>query len=195
MPARYGVGDHCLFVVDLITLTLTGNNPPKIQCPTARRFNTKLPGVAEIYIKIYKANARRQRLVECLGDAHENSKNKAKIKHKVGKIDLEAGQLMNNTSQKCRKLKSGRICFSPESVLWIKQKKIYQSFLEHLRGRPKNRGNLKREARKQQIRTPFQLSSQEIRSCLTICKSQIAYFREFGERYQKKHLLSRVDAA
>ena len=66
--------------------------------------------------------------------------------------------------------------------------------LEHLRGRPKNRGNLKRAARKQQIRTPFQLSSQEIRSRLTICESQIAYFREFGERYRKKHLLNRVDA-
>jgi hypothetical protein len=102
---------------------------------------------------------------------------------------------MINASRKCRKIKSGRICFSPESVLWIKRKQTYQSLLEHLRGRPKNRGNLKRTARKQQIRTPFQLSSQEIRSRLTICESQIAYFREFGERYRKKHLLNRVDAA
>ena len=39
------------------------------------------------------------------------------------------------------------------------------------------------------------MSSQEIRSLLTICESQIAYFREFGERYRKKHLLNRVDAA
>ena len=96
MPAGYGVGDHRLFVVDLITSTLTGNNPPKIHRPAARRLNTKLPGVAERYIKIYKANARRHRLVECLGEAHKNSKNKAEIKHKVRKINLEAGQLMNN---------------------------------------------------------------------------------------------------
>ena len=38
------------------------------------------------------------------------------------------------------------------------------------------------------------MSSQEIRSRLTICESQISYFREFGERYRKKHLLNRVDA-
>jgi hypothetical protein len=102
---------------------------------------------------------------------------------------------MNNASRKCRKFKSGRICFPSESVIWIKRKQIYQSLLEHLRGRHKNRGKLMRAAMKQHIRNPFQLSSQEIRSCLTICESQIAYFREFGERYQKKHLLNRVDAA
>ena len=158
-------------------------------------LNTKLPGVAERDIKIYETNARRHRLVERLGEAHENSKNKAKIEHKVGKIDLEAGQLMNNASQKCRKFKLGWICFSFKSVLWIKRKQIYHSLLKHLRGRPKNRGNIKRAARKQQIRTPFQLSSQEIISPLTICEIQIAYFREFGERYRKKHLLNRVDAA
>jgi hypothetical protein len=67
--------------------------------------------------------------------------------------------------------------------------------LKHLHGRPKNRENLKRASRKQQIKTPFQLSSQEIRSRLNICKSQSEYFREFGERYRKKHLLNRVDAA
>ena len=43
MPAGYGIGDHCLFVVDLITSTLTGNNPPKIQRPAARPLNTRLP--------------------------------------------------------------------------------------------------------------------------------------------------------
>ena len=151
--------------------------------------------MAERYIKIYEANARRHRLVERLDKAHKNSKSKAEIRQKVEKIDQEAGQLMSNASWKCRKIKSGRICFSPESVLWIKRRQIYQSLLEHLRGRPKNRGKLKRAARKQQIRSPFQLSSQEIRSRLTICESQISYFREFGERYRKKHLLNRVDAA
>ncbi len=57
MPASYGLGDHQLFVVDLITSTLTGSNTTKIQRPAARRLNTKLPGVAEKYIKIYETNA------------------------------------------------------------------------------------------------------------------------------------------
>ena len=114
MLTGYGVRDHRLFVVDLITSTLTGSNPPQIQRPAARRLNTKLPGVAERYIKIYEANARRHRLVERLDEAHKNSKNKAEIRHKIEKIDREAGQLMSNASRKCRKFKSGRICFSPE---------------------------------------------------------------------------------
>jgi hypothetical protein len=104
-------------VVDLITSTMTRNNPPKIQRPAARRLNTNLQGVAKRYIKIYKANAQRHRLVERLGGAHKNSTSKAEIKHKVGKIDLEAGQLMNNASRKCRKFKPGWICFSPKLVL------------------------------------------------------------------------------
>ena len=85
-------------MVDLITSTLTRSNATKIQRPASRRLNTKLPGVAEKYIKIYETNARRHRLVERLGEVHRRSKSKAEIRRKVNQIDIEAGQLMSNAN-------------------------------------------------------------------------------------------------
>ena len=66
MPAGYGIGDHRLFVVDMISSSVVGEDRPKIQRPTARRLTTRLPGVAERYADIYERNVIRHRLIEKL---------------------------------------------------------------------------------------------------------------------------------
>ena len=43
MLAGYGIGDHRLFVLDCITLSLIGHDPPKIVRSAARRLNTNIP--------------------------------------------------------------------------------------------------------------------------------------------------------
>ena len=104
-------------------------------------------------------------------------------------------QFMKHAEKKCRRLKSGRISFSPESVIWIKREQIYKSLLEYQFGRNKNRGNLKRAARKQGIKSPFQISVAELRARLEVCGERNNYFREHGHRYRKQHLLKRVEVA
>ncbi len=49
MPVGYGVGDHCLFVVDFSTASMISTCPPKIVRPALRRLNTKIPGCALWY--------------------------------------------------------------------------------------------------------------------------------------------------
>jgi hypothetical protein len=90
---------------------------------------------------------------------------------------------MKHTEKTCRKLKSGRICFSPESVIWIKREQIYRLLMEYRLGCIKNRGNLKRAARRQQIQNPFQILMAELKARLEVCEEQNNYFRENGERY------------
>ena len=102
---------------------------------------------------------------------------------------------MVRAEKKCRKFKTGRIPFSPESVMWIKRKQIYQSLLEYRLGKRKNKGTLKRAARRQRIRSPFQLSQQEIEIRLRVCEKQLDHFRTSGQRYRKKHLLNRAEIA
>lgn len=36
MPAGYGIGDHCLFVVDMVAADIVGPTPPKIIRPSSR---------------------------------------------------------------------------------------------------------------------------------------------------------------
>jgi len=63
MPAGYGIGDHRLFVVDIVSSSIIGTESPRIQRPTARRLNTRLPNVAERYATLYEENVTRHRLL------------------------------------------------------------------------------------------------------------------------------------
>ncbi len=105
---------------------------------------------------------------------------------------------MKHAAKKCRKLKPGCICFSPESVIWIKRKQIYNSLMEYnlgRKGRNKNRGNLKRAARRQGITNPFQILMAELKTRLKVCKERNNYFRKNGPRYCKMFLLQRAELA
>ncbi len=88
---------------------------------------------------------------------------------------------MKHTKKKCHWLKSGRIPFSPEALLWICQCHVYRSLLCWHAGKIRNRGNLKRTARQCQINAPFQLLVKDIKLHLTICKEKYNYFCKHGK--------------
>ena len=69
------------------------------------------------------------------------------------------------------------------------------SLLEYRWGKIKKRINLKRLARRHQIRRPFSLSTQEIKVRLEAGENQLAYFREHRYCYRKKHLFRQMEVA
>lgn len=79
--------------------------------------------------------------------------------------------------------------------MWIRWKQIYQSLLDYLCGKRKNKGNFKRAAQRQQVRRPFQLSRQEIETRLWVCEKHLDQLRVSGQQYCKRHLLNRVEVA
>ena len=101
----------------------------------------------------------------------------------------------NHAEHKCRKLKSGRIYFSPESVLWIKREQIYSSLMEYKLGCNKNRGNLKRAACIQKIEHPFRISLAQLKIHLEVCEERKNYFQKHSKRKRKQHLLKRAGLA
>jgi hypothetical protein len=54
---------------------------------------------------------------------------------------------------------------------------------------------MKRAARKQGIKEPFQISMVELKTRLEVCKEQNNYFRKHGAWYRKKHLLKQAKVA
>ncbi len=140
------------------------------------------------YTENLEENLRRHRLIKKLGEAHSGSTDREGIRSKIGKVDERSMQFMKHAEKKCRRLKSGRISFSPESVIWIKREQIYKSLMEYQRDRNKNRGNLKRAARKQGIKEPFQITRAELKISLDVCMERNNYFREHGPRFQKKSI-------
>ena len=47
---RICIGDHLLFVIDILTSSLIGHNPPKIVRAAARRLNTTIPSAVDNYV-------------------------------------------------------------------------------------------------------------------------------------------------
>ncbi len=106
-------------------------------------MNTCLPHVAKKYATSLEENILRHRLIKKLGKAHTMGTSNEDTQRRINQFNEEGIQYMTHAERKCRRLKLGRICFSPESVLWIKREQIYRSLVEYKLGRNKNRGNLK----------------------------------------------------
>jgi hypothetical protein len=130
-----------------------------------------------------------------MGAAHRKSKTKASAIKRLNKVDKELGEYMRYAERKCRKIKSGRIPFSPEASLWIRRTQVYRSLLKYHAGRIKNRGNLKRAARRCQITDAMSLPIEEIFLRLKACVDQCDHFRRNGKYYRRKHLYHRLETA
>jgi len=142
MPAGYGVGDHRLFVIDFLTASLVGTAPPRIIRAGARRLNTNIDHAANKYTKDVDDLTIRHKVIERVGKAHETCKTKRELKSKLDKIDEETKQYMKGAEKRCRRIKSGRIPFSPESSRWIRRGQVYRSILRFHAGKIQNKGNL-----------------------------------------------------
>ena len=72
---------------------------------------------------------------------------------------------------------------------------MYKLLLRYHKGKLKNRGNLKRAARRCNIPNPLSMSLQEIAVRLKECKRECLFYHEHGKRYQQRHLEKRKQAA
>ena len=70
------------------------------------------------------------------------------MKENINKIDIESKPYMAHAEKKCRKIKSGKIPFSPDSILWIKRRKTYRTLMGYHAGNKINKGNLEQAARR-----------------------------------------------
>jgi hypothetical protein len=95
---------------------------------------------------------------------------------------------MLNAERKCRRIKLGRIPFSPSAALWICRTQVYHSLLRYHRGLIQNQGNLKRTAQQCGITNCLSLTTEEVLLRLKTCLKQCNYFRKNGKYYRKKHL-------
>ncbi len=195
MPAGYGIGNHRLFVVDFVAMDIIGNSPPKVVRPASRRLNRKIPQVAAEYARILEEKIIQHRLIERVGHAYTSSRSWCKVTRQLNQLDKELGQYMHYAEKKYRKIKSGRILFSPEASLWFRRTQVYRSLLKFHAGRIRNQGNLKRSARRCNIPDAFSLSIQEIFFHLKACVCQCKYFRKNGKYYWRKHLYNHLNVA
>jgi hypothetical protein len=195
MPAGYGIGDHRMFVVDFRVDSIVGMTPPKIVRLAARRLNTKIPHVVEKYQALLESKMIEHKLNSRLVDAERRGTSVEDVRQKVNSVDADSRQYMTHAEKKCRKIKSGRIPFSPEASVWIRRRQVYESLLRRLDGKIKNRSNLRRSAQRCGIPLAFQLSRTAIHQRLAVCADKCQYFERHGHRYRQRHLQQRLSVA
>lgn len=188
MPCGYGIGDHRLFVVDFLTSSMVGVAPRKIVRPAARRLNTRIPKVAEAYVRDVENLIISHRLIERLGTAHESSKGDDWIASAINGIDVEGRDNMLAAEKRCRKIRSGVIPFSPTAVKWIRRLQVYRSLLQWKSGRIKNRGNLLRASRRLGIENPLRMSAEELRGRIKACQQHCESLKKTGWLVRRRHL-------
>ena len=167
MPIGYGVGDRRAFLLDVTSRSVVGHNPQPVKKPTARRLNTRIPRCSERYNAILEEKFIQHQIIPKLNHAHRLGGTPEQIQHNLDKIDRITGQLMHHAERNCRKIKSGRIPFSPEASMWIKRTLCYRALLRFWAGKIKNKGNLRRQAKRCHIENPFALSIATLSDRLT----------------------------
>ena len=195
MPAGYGVGDHRLFVIDFLTASIVGSRPPRVVRSGARRLNSNIEPAALRYEDKLEDQVVRNNVIQRVGKVHETSRSKEEVKRRLDKIDNETKQYQKGAERRCRRIKSGRIPFSPESSKWIRRAQVYRSVLRYHAGKIGNRANLKRAARRCGISSPLRLSLEEVRARLKVCKEKCNYYKKHGHRHRRKHLRDRLSKA
>jgi hypothetical protein len=189
------VGDHWAFIVDILIKSLVSINPVKIVCPAGRRLNSKLLGCCKAYIDSLESNVIKHKLLKRLHMAHMGTYSDSERARLVTNINEEGKMYMQQGEKICQKIKCCRIPLSPESALWIRRAQVYQLLIRFHKGKIKNRGNLKRAAKRCNILNPLGMSIQEIVLRLKECKKECLFYQEHGKQLERKHLETRKKAA
>lgn len=195
MPIGFGVGDHRLLYVDVVTESMVGFQPQPIKHPKARRLNSRIPRAKRAYMKTLERQLAKHRLTEKMMEAHKKELSPEQLKAELDRIDKMSKELMVNAERRCRKLRNGKIPFSPEAAMWIKRLQFYRQLLRYWAGKVKNRGNLKRSARRCNVANAFHLTLEEIEVRMRECKDQCKHFEIYGQAYRTRHLKKRLAVA
>ena len=167
----------------------------RISRPASRRLNSQIPGCGKAYIESLENNIIQHRLIERLHEAHTGDYTAEERARRVMTIDEEGKTYMRHAKKICRKIKACRIPFLPEAAIWIRRVQVYYSLLQYHKGRVKNRGNLKRAARRCNIPNPLSMTIAEIYDRLKECKRECVFYQEHGKRFCRKHLNARLRLA
>ncbi len=88
MLAGFGVGDHCMFIIDFQESGMVGTTPFRVQCFTSRRLNTKVSsGATKKYVERLEESIEKHWLIEKLGHLHMRYTSKSKFQQELNRLD------------------------------------------------------------------------------------------------------------
>jgi hypothetical protein len=131
----YGVGDHCMFVLDVTLESLIGKMPTKIVHPASQRLNSKIPHCRPAYTKALENNIVQHCLIEKCYEVHTSNWSHEEKQRRVCMIDKMGKECMKHAEKVYRKIKCCRMPYSPEASIWIRHAQVHYSLIELHKGK------------------------------------------------------------
>ncbi len=101
MPFGYGVGGHHAFILNILLVSLVGENPVEIVWPASCQLNSWLPHCGNEYIRSLESNIIQHHLLECLHNAHVGNYMPEERARKVTIIDEEGKTYKRHAEKIC----------------------------------------------------------------------------------------------
>ncbi len=102
-----------------------------------------------------------------MSEAHRSNLATNKKTEVINNINREGRDYMRQAEKLCRKIKCCRIPYSPEAAIWIRRSQVYYSIIRWHEEKIRNKGNLKRAARRCNIQNPLGMSMAKV--LLRVC--------------------------
>ena len=104
MPFGYGVGDYCLFVLDITLESMIGTLPMKIVRSASQQLNSRVLHYAEAYNKSLEDNIVRHCLIQKFHKVHVSKWSQTVKEHRVCAINRAGKEFMTHAEKVCMKV-------------------------------------------------------------------------------------------
>ncbi len=156
LPSCVRVGDHRVFVVDLTSESIMGDDLPRVIPVTGCLLNCSLDRIKNNYIQTLTQLVNRHPIFKKVLIINQDSDriSPAQVQLRMNKLDLELEQFMKVSEQGCHKHVRDNIEWSPYSGVWLNQQWLLARIQQFLQGKTRDPRNLFQECRKQGVKDP-----------------------------------------
>ena len=198
LPFHEDLGDHRPVCIDLTILSVLGTNLPKIVPPKARRLNSKVKRIREVYIttleSLFKEHGVHERLKTLASKA--TFPVSEEVARALEGLDVLMSRLMTQAEKGCRKLRSNHYEFSPAVKHWLDRCHAFRQLIRLNSGkRIGNIANTKRFARRCGIERPGHLTLSQLVSQYRECKEHTKRLLAESPWMRRNYISEKLQAA
>ena len=188
-----GIGDHLVFVLDFCTLSMLGDNCPRVVPAPGRTLRCDVHAYKTTYNKTLEQLINRHKMYKKLANIVKIPDTAVEeYDHRMNKWDDELRDFMIAAENKCRSFKSSSLEWSPTVKVWLSRRWILARLQKSIARKKPVRmcryQNLHRDCRKQGIKGPGRITQDELNMDVKVCKQKLKQFNFQFSRHQQSNL-------
>jgi hypothetical protein len=194
LPSRVGVGDHCVFLLDIALETILGDVFPQVIPIAGRLLNCTSDKIRMRYIAVLNQLSNRHRIFQKLLriDGDSDRIFPAQVHLRMNRVDLELKQFMKSAEGNSHKFRRNSFEWSPYAGVWIHQWWLLKRVQAYLAGETKDPCNLFCNCQKRGVKDPRRMTQDGLKAEFLVCLYNIDLLERHSPYFWLKFLTSLV---